>query len=275
MNQPKVSIIMSFYNENITYIKHAIQSILTQTYQNLEFIIVSDNPNNIEAIKYVQDVMGRDNRIIFLQNESNFGLVYSLNLAIRHASGEYIARMDADDVSVTTRIEEQVQYMEKHKDVHLLGTEVELIDENSNVISSKIKKRSKKEKNLARILRYGNVFIHPSIIIRKATFDEIGYYREIKYAEDYDLILRMLDNNKKIAILDRKLLRYRIRSDSISRSKTFEQNMNAERLRILYKRKKLNDIESISFDQIEVSLVSKINVSLNKLLFLIMIKTLK
>ena len=110
MNESKVSIIMSTYQTEETQLKQAIESILGQTYSNLELIIVCDGIcKDIDIIKQY-----KDNRIHLIENEVNRGLPYSLNRAIEHSEGKYIARMDSDDISVKNRIAKQVEFMAKH-----------------------------------------------------------------------------------------------------------------------------------------------------------------
>lgn len=96
-NTPKISVIMSAYNESFDELSRSIDSIINQTYKNIEFIIVSDNPENKEIKKAVQ--VANDQRIKYLENKENVGLVQSLNRAISEATGSIITRMDADDIS--------------------------------------------------------------------------------------------------------------------------------------------------------------------------------
>lgn len=274
--KPNVSVVMSFYNESVNYIEQAIQSILTQTYKNFEFIIICDNPNNLPVINYVKAL--DDNRIIFLENETNKGLVYSLNIGIKYSRGEYIIRMDSDDISYKERIEKQLNYLESNKNIDLLGTEVDIIDENNNILNTKIINRSKKPKNLKKISKYGNIFIHPSLIIRKTALEEIGFYRDVKYAEDYDLILRMINKNMGLAIMNEKLLKYRIRKEGISRSNIQKQLITTEYIRKLYKRNKLDSFDSNINEELvnnPLSIFNRISILKNQLITVFLVKTLK
>ncbi len=102
---------MSTYNETVEELKKAIDSILTQTFKNFEFIIILDNPQNYEHKKVINEYLSKDKRIIFLINESNIGLAASLNEGIENAKGDYIARMDADDISMPNRLEKEYNYL--------------------------------------------------------------------------------------------------------------------------------------------------------------------
>ncbi|WP_066874228.1 glycosyltransferase [Clostridium mediterraneense] len=273
----KVSVILSFYNEDIMLLKQSIESILKQTFNDLELIIISDNPKNYKCIKYVEEVKKIDSRIIFIQNHTNKGLVYCLNKGIEISSGKYIVRMDADDISYKNRIEEQVNYMEDNNYIDLLGSEVDLIDEDGNFIKSNIINRSKKEVNIMKILSYGNLFIHPSIIFRRKLIDEIGGYRDVKYAEDYDLILRCISNNKRIRILNKRLLKYRVRKSGVSRSNTDKQMISTCYINELYKNKKMEEFTNEENEQRinkNLSIVDKIKINKNKIIFIILSKVL-
>lgn len=104
----KISVIMSTFNEKLEWVKEAIDSIINQTYRNIEFIIIVDNPNNIELKNMLEQYCIEDDRIKIIVNEFNIGLVKSLNKALKICSGEFIARMDADDISVKYRLEKQL-----------------------------------------------------------------------------------------------------------------------------------------------------------------------
>ena len=114
MNEnPLVSVIMSVYNEKTEEISYVINSILNQTYANIEFIIMYDNPNNLELFHELTEMVQDDERCRLLKNKENFGPAKSLNRGLKSAKGKYIARMDADDYSFPERIYKQVEYMEK------------------------------------------------------------------------------------------------------------------------------------------------------------------
>ncbi len=109
-----ISVIMSTYNEENMLIRQAVESILNQTYSEFEFIIVLDNPKNIEIANLIQEYASRDKRIVILKNEKNLGLVKSLNKALEISKGEYIMRMDADDISEKDRIEKEYKFLKEN-----------------------------------------------------------------------------------------------------------------------------------------------------------------
>ena len=133
MDSPKVSVIMSVYNGE-KYLKEAINSILNQTFKDYEFIIVNDASTD-KSIKILEEYAKKDNRIGLIHNEKNIGLTRSLNKAIKSANGAYIARQDADDISLPPRLEEEVNFLDKHPTVGLVGSYAWMIDEKGKILS--------------------------------------------------------------------------------------------------------------------------------------------
>lgn len=221
MNQTKVSVLMSCFNEDKKWIDEAVLSILNQTYKNIQFIIVVDNPNNNELIETIRNYKKCDNRIFVIENEENLGLVKSLNKGLHYAQGEYIARMDADDISNTSRIEEQVEYMTNNPHIDLAYSNVTKIDEKG----CKLEYKKQRIVNVEKLLRYQNVSFHPTWIVKRKLMCDpsINGYRNIPYAEDYDLLLRLLCKNKKIGFINSELLQYRVRSSSVTSQNYAEQ----------------------------------------------------
>ena len=237
-----VSIIMSSYNEEVEHIEKSIFSILNQSFRNFEFIIVLDNPNNKILNNYIKSI--DDNRIVIIENDRNMGLPNSLNKALKVARGTFIARMDADDISLNSRIEEQYKYMSKNKDIALLGTDVFYIDEYGNQIDRFIKNSiltsfdKIKEK-----MKIGNEFFHPTLMIRKDIIvnEKINGYRNIFAAEYYDLICRIINNGYKVENLNKQLLFYRVRKNGISKSNDFVQFKTSMLISKLYKKEILSE----------------------------------
>ena len=108
MDTPLFSVLMSTYNETTKELDESINSILQQTYSNFEFLIINDNPNNYELEKTLKSY--KDSRIKIIHNEENLGLVKSLNNGLKYCNGQYVARMDADDISCPSRIQDEKQY---------------------------------------------------------------------------------------------------------------------------------------------------------------------
>lgn len=245
MKNEYISIIMSCYNEKVSWLKESIESILNQTYSNFEFIIIIDNPKNFEIIELVKKYSRDDSRIRYIINEKNLGLVKSLNKAIECSSGEFIARMDADDISREDRIERQLDFMLKNPEIALVGTCIESIDENGKSKG----KRSILPTNhikISKILPKTNFFNHPTWFVRREVYISLGGYRDINKNEDYDFLLRALSKGYKLSNLNEHLLKYRERNDSISRSNPLEQYIATMYSKKMYRERCKKNIDSYS-----------------------------
>lgn len=211
---PKVSIIMPVYNGE-RYLREAVDSLLIQTFPDFELIIINDGSQDHTAC-----ILGDycDPRIRVINNEENMGMTRSLNIGLKMATGEYIARMDGDDISHPERLEKQVQFMEENRNIGLLGTSWYMIDEKG------------RELNIARAL-HGKEAIHfmchGTVLIRMTCLKEVGSYREVfKYAQDYDLFLRLADHYE-VGNLDAPLYKLRTSGNSISFQNREEQKLYA------------------------------------------------
>lgn len=213
-----VSVIMSVYNEIPEYLDLAVESILHQTYENIEFLIADDGSGQ-EAAAALDEVARRDPRIHLFRHE-NTGLSTALNHLIRQSHGAFVARQDSDDISEPDRIEQQVSYSAGHPEVMLLGTGCLLIDAQGKVLHrQRVKTRPQ---TLRRLLRRTNQFVHGSVMFRAEVFQGQMYYWGFRHAEDYDLFLRIAERFP-VANIDLPLYRYRIYPQSISVSRSHEQ----------------------------------------------------
>jgi glycosyltransferase involved in cell wall biosynthesis len=184
-----VSVIMASYNWANTIVK-AIQSVLSQSYKDFEFIIVDDGStdNTGSTLKNWEDI---DNRIIIIKNNKNLGLTASLNKWIGHSTWEYIARIDDDDSWETPfKLEKQVNFMEINEEYWLVWTNINLVDENWNIYRE-VKMRET-DNEIRKSIMLSNQFAHPSVLIRKSTLDLVWLYDEsFKVAQDGELWLRI------------------------------------------------------------------------------------
>lgn len=209
----KVSIVMSCYNSE-EFVEESIASILKQTYQNFEFIIVDDGSTD-KTLKILKNFSNLDKRIKVIEKKHTC-LSDSLNIAINAAETEYIFRMDADDISSNYRIEKQIKYFLKNPNVVLLGSNCKTIDSKGNTIKSY--KYSKTNKDLVNNLIYSKKFFpHSSSLFRKSFFDLIGGYQTRLRSEDHDLWLS-LSNYGKIHCLQDELLSLRIHQKQMSKN---------------------------------------------------------
>lgn len=208
----KISVIMSVYNCE-KYLRESIESICNQDYKNFEFLIVNDaSTDNSEKI--ILEIAEKDNRIRYIKNEKNIGLTKSLNKLISMASGELIARMDADDIAVNNRFSQQVRIFRENLEIECVFTNAVIIDKDSKyVCNSWIPNNCEK---VIKLMPYFNYIIHPTVMFKKTLVNKIGGYNEkfIK-GQDKELWERFIKNNVKFYYLNSKLLRYRINPNSV------------------------------------------------------------
>lgn len=217
MSTPIISVVMSVYN-GARFLPEAIESILEQTFTNFEFIIINDGSTD-ETLSILESYAKRDVRVN-VYSHAKQGLTESLNRGCMMARGEYIARMDGDDISVKDRFISQLEFMDAHAEVGLLGGAFELIDTTGKTLCTAVNPLEDRE--IRRALVDGSVFLHPSVLMRKEALDMVGRYRKVMHAEDYDLWLRMAECTQ-VANLPKVLVKYRVHSNQVSVSKCKEQ----------------------------------------------------
>lgn len=216
-----ISVIMSVYNESYSDLKQSIESILNQTYRNIELIIINDNPENQALKASVKEICNNDARVLFVENEKNMGLVASLNHALQFVKGEYVARMDADDISFPQRLSEQKRYMEE-MELDLVGAYIQTIDE-AGIVIKDIMKFPANNKDIYRFMKWGNCIPHPTWFGKTEIFKQLHGYRQARHCEDYEFLLRTLESGYKVGNYPDVLLKYRIRNTGISVSNAAEQ----------------------------------------------------
>lgn len=251
-NLPLVSIVLPVYNTE-KYITESVQSILDQTYKNLEIIIVEDGSQD-NTLKILQKFKNKDNRIKLVEHSKNYGLIKSLNDGLTFATGKYIARMDADDISKPERIQKQVEFLENNPDIYLVGTFAESIDEDGIYLRDIILDTGS-DKVTSNLLKKITP-LHPSIMFRN-TGDVI--YREKAIAcEDVDMYLRLIEKNKKFDNLPMTLIKYRTLSNGISSSKYMIQKLLGDEFIRIHKTKVETGVDL--YDELNVDkIVNKAN----------------
>jgi glycosyltransferase involved in cell wall biosynthesis len=206
--KPKVSVLMPVY-QGEGYLREAIESILSQTFTNFEFIIIDDasTDRSVDIIKSYCDP-----RIRFVRNNTNLGLIGTLNRGLDMGCGEYIARMDQDDVSLAERLAKQVAFMDSQPEVAASGTWARDIDDEGKVIGARCLAVGKQ---MMYDFWWPCPIIHPSAIISKAHLQNLRYDSDALHCEDYDLWLR-LKQKHKLDNLPEYLVLYRVHSESTS-----------------------------------------------------------
>lgn len=244
--QPRIAIIMSVYNEHPQWLRESIESILNQTWSNLHFYITLDDPNNINLQNILKEYAALDSRISVFQNNKNMGLVKSLNKLLDLTSETYIARMDADDISIPYRIEREFAFL-KNNNLDFVMSGINLLSEEGELAPG----RSLPDldtKSLEEIQKYTNVSIHPTWLLKAEVYENLRGYRDIDYCEDLDFVLRAIQHGYKIGRMSEPLLNYRFRDSSISHSNAFIQSNNTHLLQNYYSKGldlELNNITSL------------------------------
>lgn len=209
---PTISVLMSVYNGE-RFLRKAVESILAQTFEDFEFIIINDGSSDGSS-DILEEYASKDPRII-LEEQENKGLIFSLNKGIDMARAPLIARMDADDIALPNRFQIQKDHMDQHPDIVALGGAIELIDENDNTFG-KVQYPSQNSDMDDYIYNRGSPLAHPAVMMRTETVKSLGGYRDAyKHAEDYDLWLRM-HKVGKIDNLQTTILKYREHTQKVS-----------------------------------------------------------
>lgn len=208
---PKVSVILPAYNAE-KYIKEAIDSILSQTFQDFELLVLNDcsKDRTEEIIRSYAD-----ERIVYLKNEKNMGVAATLNKGLAAAKGEYVARMDADDISLPERFARQVEYLDAHPAVAVVGSALEIFGED---VPGEIRRFSENPKQMKVDLLFSSGLAHPSVMIRRSVIRDLGGYDlEFEGLEDYELWCRVARHHE-LSALPEILFRYRVHGSQVTRN---------------------------------------------------------
>lgn len=220
---PIISIIIPAFNAR-QHIRQAVESMLSQRFDDFELLVIDDgsNDNTLDELTSLQD-----SRLRLLTNSINQGVSYSLNRGIGEASGRYIARMDADDLSEPTRLEKQFEYMEKYQEVGVSGTWVTIFGDHPSTLE-----RSPVGKEIAKAyLLFDNPLFHPSVIIRRSALDdlEVHYDSNFSRTEDYDLWSRIAQK-AEIDNIPSPLVKMRHHQQSVTHTWSAEMTEQIEAL---------------------------------------------
>lgn len=201
MKNPKISVLMPVYNTE-KFLKEAIDSILNQTFEDFEFLIINDaSTDNSKNIILSYD----DKRIRYFKNIKNLGVARTLNKGLRLAKGKYIARMDADDRALPSRLEKQVAYMDAHPEISVCGTWLKAIFDTK----SKIWKVPTTHDEIRSLMLFHDAVFHPTVMMRMEIIKKYNFQYKLTFpcAEDYDLWMRMIGHSRFANIPEVLLLR--------------------------------------------------------------------
>lgn len=225
-DSPCVSVLMPVYNAE-AYLRDAVESVLAQNFTDFEFLIHDDGSTDGSA-EILRTFAAIDPRI-HLSKSLNLGVAIVLNQLIHRARGRYLARMDADDVCVSNRLELQVSYLDRVEDVDVLGGDCVVIDASSRPIYY-IRPPQRHAELDDRHLRGHCAIVHPTVMLRRDAVTAVGGYdQSIRSAEDLDLWLRLAERGK-LANLSEVLLKYRIHGESASSTKRNLQIREVEKI---------------------------------------------
>jgi glycosyltransferase involved in cell wall biosynthesis len=206
----KISVILPVYNAE-EYLKESIESILSQTFTNFEFIILNDGSTD-QSRNIIRAY--NDNRIKFVENKINMGLIKTLNLGLNLAEGKYIARMDADDIALPNRLETQVNFMEKNIDIVACGSWIQYFGK-----SNKKRRYPLTDKEIRSHFLFRSPLAHPSVIMKASPFkgkNPVRYNANYLHAEDYKLWFDLMAHGR-LANLPFYLLKYRVSAEQITK----------------------------------------------------------
>ncbi|MDO8424096.1 MAG: glycosyltransferase [bacterium] len=219
---PKISVIMPVLNGE-KYLREAIESILGQSFDDFEFIIINDG-----SVDKTEEIIRsyKDARIVYIKNDKNLGLSRSFNIGINATKGLYIARMDADDISLPDRFKKQMEFLKTHPDIEIVGGKALLI----NKAGKKIGKLNKPETHVE--IKWQSLFstplIHPTVMARATVLKDNLYDETLYNSEDYELWSRLIfQAGVKLANLPEPVLKYRVYPESFTQSLSFNKRQTS------------------------------------------------
>lgn len=224
--RPAISVLMSIYKEPEAWLRESIDSILSQSFRNFEFIIINDLPTrdiNTELLQYYKD---SDDRIKIIKNEQNIGLTKSLNKGLRAVQGKYIIRQDADDVSINNRLARQYEFMEKNTDCIVCGSN--MINFKDSKKKGKLIKYPESDSDIKLYFLFKNAISHPTVIMRSEFFKENEvFYDESPQADFAEDMVLWVDIAQKIKFynIQAPLIYHRVSPNQITKSKLQQSNV--------------------------------------------------
>ena len=245
MSEFLISVIIPVYNVE-KYIAQALSSICNQTYRNLQIIVIDDcsTDNTYQIGKKIAE---SDSRILLLKNEQNSKIVKTLNYGLEFATGDYIARMDGDDISSPERLEKQLKFLLENPEYSLVGSHVNTIDENELLIGKL--EMPIDQSSISRNLKYSSPVLH-IWLARSEVYKKLNGYREIPGAEDYDFLLRMCTEGFKFTNLNSYEYSVRIRNGNTTSTIGFNQRLMSNYVVDLFLARKKNKIDDFSNDNV-------------------------
>ena len=235
---PKISVLLPVFNGG-RFLKESIESILTQTYTDFEILIIDDGSKD-DSLDIINNF--NDKKIRIIQNKKNVGLIGTLNRGLHESRGEFIARMDQDDISIKDRFEKQIKFFEKNKNYDFVFGNINCFNDKTQKsyiweIGSKVKTFSEIKSSLT----ISNCLAHPTVMGRSKIYKKYGYNQGLLNGEDWDLWLRLTSDKIKLGKVNDIILNYRIHDNSMchfSQKIPINQRVNIKKTFILNQLKK-------------------------------------
>ena len=241
MSNPLVSIVLPCFNVQKT-VEDTLSSLFSQTYDNFEILAIDDCSTD-DTLSILTRLAQIDKRLKVFHNDTNIKLSETLNKGIKLASGEYIVRMDADDIALPDRISKQVVFMEQHPEIGISGGSMEIVNAQLEHIGYRSYYTS--DEQIRNHIFMFSPFCHPAVIIRKSVLDQSGLYNKDSYpAEDYELYFR-LGMHSKFGNLKDTLIKYRV----IEKSMTTGNTKNMELMTVNIRKKYYQSYKARTFDK--------------------------
>lgn len=245
MKEFLISVIIPVYNVE-KYIAKALLSICNQTYSNLQIVVVDDCSTD-NTYQIIREIARSDSRILLLKNEVNSKIVKTLNFALQYAKGDFIARMDGDDISSPERLEKQLNFLIKNPEYALVGSHVHTIDESDTIIGKL--RLPIGHKKVEKVITYSSPVLH-IWLARSEIYKKLKGYREIPGAEDYDFLLRMSSEGFKFTNLDSYEYSVRLRDGNTTSTIGFNQRLMSNYVVELYYSRLKNNRDDFSFNSV-------------------------
>lgn len=207
---PEITLLMTAFNAE-KYIDNAIESVLRQTFEDFELLIINDGSTD-NTVSIIEGYA--DERIRLINNDQNKGLEFSRNRGLTEAKGKYVAILDSDDIAFHTRLEKQYAYLERNPDCALCGSHADIIDEQGKLTGEQLTGPADPEQFRMRLL-FHNFFVNSSVMYRTELVRALGGYRDFAPAEDFELFVRIAQE-AKIHNIQEPLVQYRKHHDNIS-----------------------------------------------------------
>ena len=267
VNNPEITVLMPVYNDE-KFVRFSIESILNQTFNNFEFIIINDASSD-DTLKILEEY--QDSRIKIVNNDINLRVPRSLNKGLSIARGKYIARIDSDDISVKERLEKQYLFLENNREFGLVGSYTEVIDENGKSIE--FWNEYSEPEYIFYTLSFWNCLVTSSVMFEKDLAIKLGGFDpDYDRTEDYELWYK-ITRVKKIYIIPEYLSKYRKNKSGVTAKYSEEQLKNAENVAItktkisrelLHYLKSVNKPDSLGKKLSLVSQLYKVNKKIKK-----------